>query len=142
MKVLMTHRNTSNARSKTPSELLNGRKVRIPAIIDYPIGGDVIYRPTEKSQPVPAQYIVRKGTNTAWISEDQETILASNNQIGRLPAPTLLMTNPHPMEASAITETQQDAIKQYNSKFANNVVNKITKATAGGYKYGHNEIKL
>jgi hypothetical protein len=88
MKVLLAHRNTSNARSKTPSEILNGRKVRVPVIVDFPVGEEVIYKPSEHSAPIPAKYIVRKGNNTAWISRNDQTILASNNQIGRLPSPT------------------------------------------------------
>ena len=81
MRVLMTHRNSSNAREKTPSELLTNRKVRIPAIIDFPIGGDVVYKPTPKSESMKATYIMRKGSNTAWIQKDERTILASSSQI-------------------------------------------------------------
>ena len=38
-RVLFTHRNTSSVRGKTPSEVLLGRKMRLPAVINYPIGG-------------------------------------------------------------------------------------------------------
>ena len=34
-RVLMTHRNTSKTLGKTPFELLVGRKVRLPAVIDF-----------------------------------------------------------------------------------------------------------
>ena len=34
-KALMTHRNTSKTRIKTPVELLLGRRVRLPAIADF-----------------------------------------------------------------------------------------------------------
>ena len=35
-RVLFTHRNTSSVRGKTPSEVRLGRKMRLPAVINYP----------------------------------------------------------------------------------------------------------
>ena len=64
-RVLFTHRNTSSVRGKTPSEVLLGRKMRLPAVINYPIGERVVFRAGPHTESFPARYVVRKGNNTA-----------------------------------------------------------------------------
>jgi transposase InsO family protein len=87
-RVLFTHRNTSNARNKTPAELLIGRQLRLPAVISYPLCDNVLFRAGPKTATSPATYIMRKGTNTAWICPEgsDRTVLASTSQISHTPA--------------------------------------------------------
>ena len=86
-RVLFTHRNTSSVRGKTPSEVLLGRKMRLPAVINYPIGERVVFRAGPHTESFPARYVVRKGINTAWLTKEdsdgsaERTILASTSQI-------------------------------------------------------------
>ena len=82
----MTHRNTSKTRGKTPVDLLLGRKVRLPAAIDFDLCERVLFKPTNSSPTVPATFIIRKGTNTSFIQPENsnKTVLVSNNQIARL----------------------------------------------------------
>ena len=92
-RVLFTHRNTSFVRGKTPSEVLLGRKMRLPAVISFPIRERVVFRAGPHAASFPARYVVRKGNNTAWLTnEDSDgsdrTILASTRQIAPFACPT------------------------------------------------------
>ena len=92
-RVLFTPRNTSSVRGKTPSEVLLGRKMRLPAVINYPIGERVIFRAGPHTKSFPARYVVWKGNNTAWLTNEdsdgsERTILASTNQIAPFASPT------------------------------------------------------
>ena len=82
----MTHRNTSKTRSKTPVELLLGRRVRLPAIADFDLCEPILFKANEKTKTVPATFIIRKGLNTSFIQPENSarTILVSDNQIARL----------------------------------------------------------
>ena len=91
--VLFTHRNTSSVRGKTPSEVLLGRKMRLPAVINYPIGERVVFRAGPHTESFPARYVVRKGNNTAWLTKEdsdgsERTILAGTSQIAPFASPT------------------------------------------------------
>ena len=85
-RALMTHRNTSKTRSKTPVELLLGRIVRLPAIADFNLCEPIFFKANEKTKKVPATFIIRKGLNTSFIQPENsaKTILVSDNQIARL----------------------------------------------------------
>ena len=90
---LFTHRNTSSVRGKTPSEVLLGRKMRLPAVINYPIGERVVFRAGPHTDSFPARYVVRKGNNTAWLTKEvsdgsERTILASTSHIAPFASPT------------------------------------------------------
>ena len=63
-RALMTHRNTSKTRGKTPVELLLGRKVRPPAVTVSDLCERILFKPTNRSPTVPATFIIRKGMNT------------------------------------------------------------------------------
>ena len=82
----MTHRNTSKVWSKTPVELLLGRRVRLPAIADFDLCEPILFKANEKTKTVPATFIIRKGLNTSFIQPENSTrtILVSGNQIARL----------------------------------------------------------
>ena len=82
----MTHRNTSKTRSKTPVELLLGRRVRLPAIADFDLCEPILFKANENTKTVPATFIIRKGLNTSFIQPENSarTILVSDNQIARL----------------------------------------------------------
>ena len=82
----MTHRNTSKTRSKTPVELLLGRRVRLPAIADFDLCEPILFKANEKTNTVPATFIIRNGLNTSFVQPENSarTILVSDNQIARL----------------------------------------------------------
>ena len=79
---LMTHRNTSKTRGRTPVELLLGRKIRLPAVTDFDLCERVLFKTTNSS----ATFIIRKGMNTSFIQPENsnKTVLFSDNQIARL----------------------------------------------------------
>ena len=92
-RVLFTRRNTLSARGKTPSEVLLGRIFRLPAVINYPIGERVVFRAAPDAASFAARYVVRKGNNTAWLTEEgsdgsERTILASTSRIAPFACPT------------------------------------------------------
>ena len=63
-RALMTHRNTSTTRGKTPVELLLGRKVRLPAVTDFDLCERVLFQRTNSSPTVPATFVIHEGMNT------------------------------------------------------------------------------
>ena len=85
-RALMTHRNNSKTRGKTPVELLLGRRMRLPAIADFDLCEPILFKANEKTKTVPATFIIRKGLNTFSIQPENSTrtILLSDNQIARL----------------------------------------------------------
>ena len=85
-RALMTHRNTSKTRGKTPVELLPGRKIRPPAVTDFDLCERVLFKPTNSSPTVPAIFIICKGMNTSFIRPENsnKTVLVSDIQIARL----------------------------------------------------------
>ena len=85
-RALMTNWNTSKTRGKTPVELLQGRKVRLPAVTVFDLCERVLFKPTNSSSTVPATFIIRKGMNTSIIQPENsnKTVLVSDNQITRL----------------------------------------------------------
>ena len=85
-RALMTHRNTSKKRDKTPVELLLGRKVRLPAVTDIDMCERVLFKPTNSSPTVPATFFIRKGMNTSFIPPkiSNKTVLVSDNKVACL----------------------------------------------------------
>ena len=83
-RALMTHRNTSKTRGKTPVEMLLGRKVRLPAVTDSDLceRERVLFKPTNSSPTVLATFTIRKGMNTSFIQPEKsnKTVLVSDNQ--------------------------------------------------------------
>ena len=79
---LISHRNTSKTRSKTPVELLLGRIVRLPAIADFDLCEPILFNANENTKTVYATFISRKGLNTSFIQpkNSTQTILVSDNQ--------------------------------------------------------------
>ena len=97
-RVLFTHRNNSSVRGKTPSEVLLGRKMRLPAVINYPIGECVVFRAGPHAESFPARYVVRKGNNTAWLTKKHSdgsgrTIPVSTSQIAPFASPTTVASD-------------------------------------------------
>ena len=72
-RILMTHRNTSKTRGKTPVELLLGRKIRLPAVTDFDLCERVLFKPTNSSPTVPATFIIRKGIDTSSFTRRIQT---------------------------------------------------------------------
>ena len=85
-RALMTHRNNSKTRSKTPVELVLGRRMRLPAIADFDLCEPFLFKANEKTKTVPSNFIIRKGLNTSFIQTENSarTILVSDSQIARL----------------------------------------------------------
>ena len=83
---LMTHRNTSKTRSKSPVEILLGRRVGLPAIANFDLCEPILFKANEKKKTVPATFIIRKGLNTSFIQPKNltSTVLVTNNQFARL----------------------------------------------------------
>ena len=91
-RVLFTHRNTSFVREKTPSEVPLGNKVRLPAVIIYPIRERVEFGAEAHAAYFPEMYVVGKGNNTAWLTQEnsdgsERTILAKTSQIAPFASP-------------------------------------------------------
>ena len=84
-RALMTHRNTSKTRSKTPDELFLGRRVRLLAIADFDLCEPILFKANEKTKTVTAYFIIRKDLNTSSIQPENSarTFLVSDNQIAR-----------------------------------------------------------
>ena len=82
----MTHRNTSKTRGETPVELPMRRKVRLPAVTDFDLCKRVLFKLTNSSPTVPANFIIHKGMNSSFIQPENsnKTVLVSDNQIARL----------------------------------------------------------
>ena len=85
-RALMTYRDTSKTRGKTPVELLLGRRVRLPAIADFDFCEPILFKANEKTKTIPATFIIRKGMNTSFIQPEKSArnILVSDNKIARL----------------------------------------------------------
>ena len=67
--------------------------MRLPAVINYPIGERVVFRAGPHTESFPAKYVVRKGNNTAWLTKEdsdgsERTILAGTSQIAPFASPT------------------------------------------------------
>ena len=62
-RALMTHRNTSKTRSKTPVELLLGRRVRLPAIVDFDLCEPILFKANEKKT---GQFLLPSSSRRAW----------------------------------------------------------------------------
>ena len=80
-KVLFSHRNASIARGDTPAKFLLRKNLRNPVVGFYEVGEKVMYKPTLNHEPKELIFIIRKGRNTAWLHDNNRTILASDGQI-------------------------------------------------------------
>ena len=82
-RAMMTHRNTSKTRSKTPVERLLVLRVRLSAIAVLDLCEPILFRANEKTQTVPATFIIRKGLNTSFRQSNNSTrtILVSDNKL-------------------------------------------------------------
>ena len=104
---LMTHRNTSKRQSKTPAELLLGRRVRLATLADLDFCEPLLFKANEKTKTVPATFIIRRVLNTSFKqSEDSTwTILLSDNRIARLDEDNV-KTEPPREETTSQSEPQ------------------------------------
>ena len=95
-KILFSHRNSLNARGDTPAKLLLGKYLRNPVVGFYEVGEKVMYKPTSNHEPKELTYIIRKRRNTAWLHDNNRTILASDGQIAPLPSSSVVKVEPQP----------------------------------------------
>ena len=65
--------NNSKTRSKTPVELLLGRRVRLPAIADFDLCEPILLKDSEKTKIVPATFIISKRLNTSLLQPENST---------------------------------------------------------------------
>ena len=85
-KILLHHRVTANSRGRSPSEILFGRKLRVPVVSSFEMGENVCYKPSTLTKIAqPAQFIMTKGHNTSYILKGEHLVVASNNQIAPSP---------------------------------------------------------
>ena len=104
-RALMTHRNTSKMRGKTPVELLLGRRERLPIIADF--DEPIVFKANDNTNTVPATLIIRKDLNTSFIQPEGSTctVLVSDNQIARLDEDNV-KTEPSMEETTSKSEPQ------------------------------------
>ena len=74
-RALMTHRNTSKTRDKTPVELLLGRKVRLLAFTDFDLHERFPFKPTKSLPTVPLP------SSTIFISVKERTLHSFSRRI-------------------------------------------------------------
>ena len=67
---LMTHRNTSKMRGKTPVELMLRRTARLPAVTDFDLCEAVFFKSTSTSSTVPATFTIQKAMNASFIKSE------------------------------------------------------------------------
>ena len=84
-RVLLTHRNACKAKVKTPAELVLGRKIRLPTIIDFDVCEKIPQIEQRHIEAQPATFITRRGANKPWIQSNQSerSALVSDKQIAR-----------------------------------------------------------
>ena len=81
--VLFNHRKSSNAGGDTPAKLLLGNNLRNGVSRFYEVGEKVLYKPTSNHEPKELTYNIRKSRKTAWLHDNNRTILVSDRQIAR-----------------------------------------------------------
>ena len=69
-RVFFTHRNTSFVRGNYLSEVLLGRKMRLPAIPNYLMEGRGVFRAEPLTAPFLAMYVVLKDNITEWLTQE------------------------------------------------------------------------
>ena len=55
-----------------------------------------MYKPTSNHEPKELTYIIPKGQNTAWLHDNNRTILASDGQIAPLPSSSVVKAELQP----------------------------------------------
>ena len=55
-----------------------------------------MYKPTSNYELKELTYIIRKGRNTAWLHDNNRTILASDGQIASLASSSVVKAEPQP----------------------------------------------
>jgi len=78
-KVLLNHRCCSGITS--PAEKLYNFKPRTMVNLNFPIGQDMVFKNKQLKTASPVKYIVQAGQNTAWVSDNSKTWLASLSQL-------------------------------------------------------------
>ena len=109
-RTLMTHPNTSKTRSKTPVELLLGRRVRLPAIADFDFYERILFEANEKTKTVPATFIISKGLNTSFIQPENSTrtILMSDNVKTELAVEETISQSEPQLQSTDVGTSHQD----------------------------------
>ena len=64
----------------------------------------VMYKPTVNLDPRELAYIIRKSRNTAWLYDNNRTILVSDGQIAPMPTTTEFKTEPSSDNGTDVTE--------------------------------------
>lgn len=85
-RVLFHHRNSPSWRGRSPAELVFGRQLRVPLVSAFDQGEEVLYKPTADSRTTTVQYVMNRGSNTAFVLDGDQLRLASNNQLAPLSA--------------------------------------------------------
>ena len=80
-KILLHHRIATSARGKSPAEIIFGRQLRVPIMSTLQQGDPIWYRPQTGSATEQASYLMTSGQNTSWVINNDQLMLASNNQI-------------------------------------------------------------
>ena len=78
--------------------------MRNPIVGFYEVGEKVLYKSTSNHEPKELTYIIRKGRNTAWLHDNNRTIVASDGQIAPLPSSSVVKVEPQPNIGHDATE--------------------------------------
>ena len=71
--------------------------MRNPVVGFFEVGEKVMYKPTSNHEPKELTYIIRNEPNTAWLHDNNRTILASDGQIASLPSSSVVKSEPQPI---------------------------------------------
>ena len=82
-KVLFHHRISTNARGKSPAEIVFGRQLKAPIVSNFSQGEKIIYKQTPEKDAEEVIFLMPKGNNTSWIIRhgNNALTLSSDNQI-------------------------------------------------------------
>jgi len=108
-RILFHHRISSHARGKFPAELAFGRQLRAPVLLPFQQGDETWYVPNHEGELRDTVFLMPKGRNTSWlINDENELLLASNNQIAPRPKKTESTAHNSPENIRNDTEDLQE----------------------------------
>ena len=83
-RMLFVHRNTSRRKDgKTPAEIMIGRRLKCPLIMNWDFGDVLQYNP-KPGKHEKVEFILRKGRSTSYVSKlNGQVILAHDNQLSK-----------------------------------------------------------
>lgn len=78
-RMLLHYRVSTMKNGKSPAEHIFGRKLRLPVVSKYPQGQSVLLKNCKINKEL--TYLMPCGTNTSWLLNEENVLLASNSQL-------------------------------------------------------------